>query len=170
VDKAAEKTKTKKAKDLASRIAQELYRQVSERMSKEKKDFETSCKELGLKVEESGYFRRSDSDIQGIGIASGLAFSAFQQEPGKVGYPMEAQKGRLFYAVSEVKPPSDEEFGKDKDKEYETMTTQKGREAFTEWLTALMKEANVQSYLRPAPKETKQGTSPAGESRKTPAR
>ncbi len=167
VDKAAEKTKTKKAKDLASRIAQELYRQVSDRMSKEKKDFETSCKELGLKVEESGYFRRSDSDIQGIGTASGLAFSAFQQEPGKVGYPMETQKGRLFYAVSEVKPPSDEEFGKDKDKEYDTMTTQKGREAFTEWLTALMKEANVQSYLRPAPKETKKEATPGKDSRTT---
>ena len=170
VGEAAEKKKEQKAKDLAGRIAQELYRQVNDRMSKEKKDFEAACKELGLKVEESGYFRRNDSEVGGIGSARGLVLSAFRQEPRQVAIPTEAPKGRLFYVVSEVKPPSDEEFAKEKDDQYDTMAREKGREAFMEWITALMKEANVQGRLRPPKKAAKEETAPAGESRKTPAR
>ena len=170
VGEAAEKKKEQKAKDLAGRIAQELYRQVNDRMSKEKKDFEAACKELGLKVEESGYFRRNDSEVGGIGSARGLVLSAFRQEPRQVAYPTEAPKGRLFFVVSEVKPPSDEEFAKEKDDQYDTMAREKGREAFMEWITALMKEANVQGRLRPPKKAAKEETAPAGESRKTPAR
>lgn len=169
-EKAADRAKNNKADDLAGDIAMELYRQVNEKTSGGKKDFETACKELGLKAEESGYFRRDDNTIEKVGVALGLASSILRDEPGRIGYPRRIQKGYIFYVVSEVKPPSDEDFAKDKDKYYDDLAEEKAQEAFREWLTALTKEANVKSSLRAAREAAaKKETQPRTEARKPPA-
>ncbi len=163
-----DKTKVNKAETLAGQVAREVQRKVSEKMTLEKKDFDSACKDLGLKVEESGYFRRNDNTIEKLGQAMGLTFSAFRDELGKVAYPRRVTNGYLFYVVSEIKQPSDEEFAKDKELYYGNLVAEKGREAFVEWLTALMQEANVRkSYATRAAREApKTGAPPAGGSQK----
>jgi peptidyl-prolyl cis-trans isomerase D len=152
VEEATEKAKQFKAEMLAGTIARELQREVNEKVTKEKESFETGCKELDLKVEESGYFRRDDRTIDGIGAAAGVPFTAFQSEPGQVNYPRKTDKGYFFFAVSEVKPPTDEEFTKEKDTYYAEKARDRRQQAFREWSVALWEEANVKSALRPSPK------------------
>jgi len=152
---AAEKAKVSKAEMLAGRIARELRSRVNEKITEEEKDFETACKELKLEVEESGYFRRDDLSMEKIGTAYGVASSAFQSEPGRLNnYPRRTDKGYFFFALSEVKPPTDEEFVEEKDSYYDELVREKGQEAFREWSAALWEEANVKSYSRPAPRKT----------------
>jgi len=150
-EEAAEKAKMNKAENLAVKIASGLYQQAREKMSREKKDFQTVFDELGLKVEESGYFRRDDFTIENVGPIRAVTRSVFQSEPGKIGPPRKVPRGTFVYVISEVKPPSDEEFAEDREKYYSTMVREKSQEARLEWSVALHREANVQivSALRP---------------------
>ncbi len=146
-EEGAEKAKKGKAESLASRIAYALYRQVREKMTVGKKDFGTACKELGLEVEESGYFRRGDNTIEKVGATARQTQSIFQTEPGNVASPRRVEKGSFFYVVTEVKPPSDEEFAQDKERDYSRFAWQKAQEAFQEWAVALLRQANVRKRL-----------------------
>jgi len=146
-EQVAEKARTNKAETLANRIAWELYRQVQEKMTREKKDFQTACDQLGLKAEESGYFRRSDSEIEKVGETLGYTRQVFETEPGSLGTPKRIPKGSFLYVVSEVKPPSDEEFAKDSDSYHDALTREKGQQAFQEWMMALFQEANVRRNI-----------------------
>ncbi len=152
-EETAEKAMKNKADSLANRIAYELYRQVREKTTVGKKDFETACKELGLDVEESGYFRRDDFEIEKVGATGRQTLSIFENEPGKIGYPTRVPKGTFLYVISEVKPPSDEEFAKDKDSYYDTSARETAGQAFAEWSTALWREANVKRSLPVAPRK-----------------
>ena len=150
-EEAAEKAKTFKAEMLASRVAREVRTQFNEKMTPAKMDFQTACKELGLEIKESGYFKRDDQTVEGVGSVPGLAAAAFRSEVGTVNFPRRSDKGYFSFAVTEIKKPTDEEFAKEKDKYYDQLLREKGYEAFREWLTALMEEASVRkNYGRPA--------------------
>lgn len=147
VEEASEKAVMNKAENFASKIAYELYLQVREKMTREKKDFETVTTELGLKTEESGYFRRDDLDIEKVGPTRGITRSIFQLEPDKIGPPRKVPRGTFLYTISEIKPPSDEEFAQDRKARYSKLANDRAREAFQEWSTALLREANIKKSL-----------------------
>lgn len=146
-EEVVEKARVNQAETLASRIAFQLYQEVRDKMTDEGKDFDAACKELGLKVEESGYFRRDDSVIEKVGPMAGYTASIFQSEPGKIGSPRRTPTGSLLYVVSEVKPPSEEEFAKERDSYYNRLANEKATQAFQEWMVALVREANVRRSL-----------------------
>lgn len=165
-EEAAEKAKVSKAEMLASQIARELRTKVNEKMTSAKLDFETACKELGLTIEESGYFKRSDQTVEGVGSVPGLAATAFRSEPGTVIFPRRSDDGYFFCSVIEVKKPTEEEFAKEKEMSYDQLRREKGREAFSEWITALMQEANLKrNYPLPAPEKPAESASPKGAQR-----
>jgi hypothetical protein len=152
-EEAAEKAKKDKADALAGRVARDLYRQVSQQMGGDQKDFETACKELNLTVEESGYFLRDGNSIEKIGQTLRYNEAMFRDQLGKLRYPRKVPRGYFLYAVSEIKLPSDEDFAKDRDKYYDDLVNEKGQEVSREWLTALMREASVRSFFRPPQKK-----------------
>lgn len=162
-EEAAEKAKVSKAEMLAGQIARELRTKVNEKMTSAKLDFETACKELGLTIAESGYFKRDDQTVEGVGSVPGLAAVAFRSEPGTVIFPRRSDRGYFLFAVTEIKKPTEEEFAKEKDTYYDQLRREKGREAFGEWIAALMQEANVsRNYARPALEKPSESASPKG--------
>lgn len=162
-EEAAEKAKVSKAEMLASQIARELRTKVNEKMTSAKLDFEAACKELGLTTAESGYFKRNDQTVEGVGNVPGLAAVAFRIEPGTVNFPRRSDDGYFFYSVIEVKKPTEEEFAKEKETYYDQLRREKGREAFGEWIAALMQEASVsRNYARSAPEEPPESAPPKG--------
>jgi hypothetical protein len=78
---------------------------------------------------------------------AGYTASIFQSEPGKIGSPRRTPTGSLLYVVSEVKPPSEEEFAKERDSYYNRLANEKATQAFQEWMVALVREANVRRSL-----------------------
>jgi hypothetical protein len=143
VEDVVQKAKTEKAENLAVQLATDLQRQVRDKMTREKKEFQAACKELGLKLEESDYFGRDDYSIGKIGSTRGYTRTIFQTEPGQLGATKKVPRGAFFYAITDVKVPSDEEFAEEKDTYYRRLSNEKMQQSRQEWSVALMRQANV---------------------------
>jgi peptidyl-prolyl cis-trans isomerase D len=92
---------------LAAQIAD---RQITERSSKlaerikNPDDLNKAATELGLKVEESGFFQRTEP-VPGLGAAPQVADAAFQIQDNAVSEPLASPRGPVFITVSGKKDP-----------------------------------------------------------------
>src|SRR5688572_10489172 len=92
---------------LASQIAD---RQITERSSKlaeridSPDDLNEAATELGLKVEESGFFQRTEP-VPGLGAAPQVADAAFQLQDNAVSEALGSPRGPVFITVSGRKDP-----------------------------------------------------------------
>jgi peptidyl-prolyl cis-trans isomerase D len=92
---------------LASQIAD---RQITERSSKlaeridSPDDLNEAAAELGLKVEESGFFQRTEP-VPGLGAAPQVAEAAFQLQDNAVSEALGSPRGPVFITVSGKKDP-----------------------------------------------------------------
>src|SRR5687767_10866539 len=92
---------------LASQIAD---RQITERSSKLAERIDTpddlneAATELGLKVEESGFFQRTEP-VPGLGAAPQVAEAAFQLQDNAVSEALGSPRGPVFITVSGKKDP-----------------------------------------------------------------
>jgi hypothetical protein len=149
----AEKAKMEKAENLCVQIAGDLHRQVREKTIREKTDFQTACKELGLNLEESGYFRRDDASIEKVGSTRGFTRTIFETDPDQIGTPKRVPRGAFFYVVSDVKLPTEEELSEDKKLYYSRLVNEKTQQARQEWGAALLREANIRRSYPPISKK-----------------
>lgn len=67
-------------------------------------DLDEAAAELGLRVQESGFFQRDDP-IPGLGAAPQVAAAAFQLEPNTVSRAVAAPRGPVFFTVTERRDP-----------------------------------------------------------------
>ena len=67
-------------------------------------DLDTVAKELGVTVQESGFFQREDP-VPGLGAAPQIADAAFRLNDGEVSDTLASPRGPVFVTVSEKKDP-----------------------------------------------------------------
>jgi peptidyl-prolyl cis-trans isomerase D len=67
-------------------------------------DLDAVAKELGLMVQESGFFTREDP-VPGLGAAPQIADTAFRLDVGQVSDVLASPRGPVFIAVTEKKDP-----------------------------------------------------------------
>jgi peptidyl-prolyl cis-trans isomerase D len=91
------------ASQAADRQITDRARQLAERV-KGPGDLDTVAKELGLKVEETGFFQRADP-VPGLGVAPQVADAAFELQDNAVSEPLASSRGPVFITVSGKKEP-----------------------------------------------------------------
>ena len=91
------------ASQSADRQITDRARQLAERV-KNPADLDTVAKELGLKVEETGFFQRADP-VPGLGVAPQVADATFQLQDNTVSEPLATSRGPVFVTVSGKKEP-----------------------------------------------------------------
>ena len=91
------------AAQIADRQIGERARQLADRL-KTPDDMNKAAAEFGLKVEESGFFQRSEP-VPGLGAAPQVADAAFQLEGNAVSQALTSQRGPVFITVSGKKDP-----------------------------------------------------------------
>jgi peptidyl-prolyl cis-trans isomerase D len=67
-------------------------------------DLDTVAREMGVMVQESGFFKRGDP-VPGLGAAPALVDAAFRQNPGEVSDFITTARGPVFITVTEKKDP-----------------------------------------------------------------
>ena len=83
---------------LADRQLSDRTRELAERI-KNPGDLDKAAADNGTKVEESGFFQRSEP-VPGLGVAPQVAAAAFNLEDGKVSEPLTSSRGPVFVIVS----------------------------------------------------------------------
>jgi peptidyl-prolyl cis-trans isomerase D len=78
-------------------------RQLAERLE-QPGDLETVARELGVMVQESGFFQRQDP-VPGLGAAPQVADEAFRLNDGEVSDALTSPRGPVFITVTEKKDP-----------------------------------------------------------------
>jgi len=91
------------AAQIADRQISERARQLADRL-KTPDDMNKAAAEFGLKVEESGFFQRSEP-VPGLGAAPQVADAAFQLEGNAVSQALTSPRGPVFVTVSGKKDP-----------------------------------------------------------------
>jgi peptidyl-prolyl cis-trans isomerase D len=86
------------AAQLADRQITDRARQLAERL-KTPDDMNKAAAENGLKVEESGFFQRTDP-VPGLGAAPQVAAAAFDLKDNAVSEPLASSRGPVFITVS----------------------------------------------------------------------
>jgi peptidyl-prolyl cis-trans isomerase D len=81
--------------DRASRLADQID---------DPRDLDTAAAELGVMVQESGFFQREDP-VPGLGAAPQIADAAFRLNDGEVSEPLSSPRGPVFVTLSEKKDP-----------------------------------------------------------------
>jgi peptidyl-prolyl cis-trans isomerase D len=86
------------AAQIADRQITDRAQQLADRV-KNPADLDKVAKELGLKVEESGFFQRTEP-IPGLGAAPQVAEAAFEMQDNAVSEPLSSSRGPVFITVS----------------------------------------------------------------------
>ena len=91
------------AAQMADRQIADRARQLAERI-KSPDDLNKAAGEFALKVEESGFFQRTDP-VPGLGAAPQVADAAFQLKDGAVSEALTSSRGPVFITVTGKKDP-----------------------------------------------------------------
>jgi peptidyl-prolyl cis-trans isomerase D len=86
------------ASQIADRQITDRSRQLADRI-KNAGDLDKAAAEQGQKVEESGFFQRTEP-VPGLGVAPQVADAAFRLEDGKASEPLSSSRGPVFVTVS----------------------------------------------------------------------
>lgn len=130
-----------RARPLAARQARETYEKILELIDRDKLTFEQAASKLGLKVQTTDFFSKTDY-IEGIGEASSIARVSSKIEIGELAYPVDTGKGSIIFKLLDTEGFDEEKF-KEKKEEYSKR--------------ALVEKQNIflEDYLRKLKQETK---------------
>lgn len=132
--------KETRALELAAQKANALLGQL-----KKEKDIKKLAAEHGLKLEETGWFLRGDSEIPKIGVLEeaprgGVPISAYQPIAERV---YSQKTNRYLFAFKESQPPDMERFEKEKGKLQAQALTEKRQRAVQQFVEGLKAKAKI---------------------------
>jgi len=135
-----------RARPLASEAANKAYDKLNQLMTKNNLSFESAAAKLGLKIQESAPFVKTDY-LEGIGEADWVAAMAARMKKDEVSKPVDIQKGVLIFKVAEVQPFSRETFDKDKEDYTKKALVDKKSSSMEDWLKGQEKSASLKIDL-----------------------
>ncbi|MCM8761026.1 MAG: SurA N-terminal domain-containing protein [Candidatus Omnitrophica bacterium] len=128
----AEKT----AREMAIKHAVEEHAKLKEIMSKEKLTPEAAATKLGLKMQESPFFTRSDF-LEGIGDPLKIIDAASGLQKDEISAPIETVKGAVIFRLISVQEYDPAKFAKDKEEFSAKALDAKKAAYLEEWLRGL---------------------------------
>jgi peptidyl-prolyl cis-trans isomerase D len=140
-DKVENKLKEKKAGEKAESVAEELFAEV-----KGGKPMEEAATAKGLKVEETGLFKRRTNFIPKIGVVEGLAevISPLDAERPYPDRALKAGKDWVIVRFKEGEKPDMKKFESERQSWENMLRYRKGQEGFQRWLVALRERSKIE--------------------------
>jgi peptidyl-prolyl cis-trans isomerase D len=140
-DKVEKELKEKKAGEKAESVAEELFAEV-----KGGKPMEEAATAKGLKVEETGLFKRRTNFIPKIGVVEGLAevISPLDAERPYPDRALKAGKDWVIVRFKEGEKPDMKKFESERQSWENMLRYRKGEEGFQRWLVALRERSKIE--------------------------
>lgn len=136
-----------KAKETARRQAEQYLKQIKENISSSNKSFAELTKELGLSLQQTQPFSRSQY-IPNIGAPAEFQQAAFAlSDQNKISEVVETPKGFCILYLDSFIPVDKEKFEKEKEDFKKTILSQKKTEAFSRFVTQLRAKANLEDNI-----------------------
>lgn len=125
----------------AVKDAGDIYKRLSEAMAKDNKGFDAACAELGLKIQETPLFSKTDY-IEGLGEALPVAAEAAGMKKDQVSAPVTTRKGVIVFKLVGEEGFDQGKFDKEKSEYSKRVLELKKNMALELWLRQL-EEINV---------------------------
>jgi peptidyl-prolyl cis-trans isomerase D len=145
-DKIIATLKEKKAREAARADAARTRAEVEKRMREKKTDFAASCKEGGIKTEESAPFT-SRGPIAGLGAEPAVSAAAAAMSPGEVSAVFDVKKGACFFTVVSREEPSEKETAEGMERFRNRAQREEEGRVLADWNKWLHEQAKKVDYL-----------------------
>jgi len=132
--------------------ADEVRKQLLERMENKGETFEKAVSKLGMESKETDFFSITDK-VEAIGSMYAVADTAIKLKEFELSKPVGTEKGFLIFEITGKKEPDEEAFKKDKEEYSKKVRARRVNVFMEEWLKTLEDKAKLAIKLEDADKE-----------------